>query len=75
MSKGDFSCSDCIYPLNMPDTLDLYTPDIKILFLTASEKHRDVLSKEGYSKDLFLYKPISILDLLREVNNRVYRKN
>jgi DNA-binding response OmpR family regulator len=50
-------------------------PDIKILFLTASEKHRDVLSKEGYSKDLFLYKPISIIDLLKEVNKRVHVKN
>jgi CheY-like chemotaxis protein len=50
-------------------------PDINIMFLTASEKHRDVLSKEGYSKDLFLYKPISILDLLKEVRKRVYGKN
>jgi DNA-binding response OmpR family regulator len=47
-------------------------PDINIIFLTASEKHHDVLSKEGYSKDLFLFKPISMIDLLIEVNKRVY---
>lgn len=47
-------------------------PDINIIFLTASEKHHDVLSNEGYSKDLFLLKPISVMDLLVEVNKRVY---
>ena len=50
-------------------------PGFNILFLTASEKHRDILTNEGYTKDLFLYKPISIIDLLKEVNNRVYGKN
>ena len=43
-------------------------PAIKILFLTASEKHLDALSKEGYRKDQLLTKPIPIHDLLREVN-------
>jgi DNA-binding response OmpR family regulator len=46
-------------------------PDIKILFLTASEKHLDALSKEGYRKDQLLAKPISIHDLLKEVNLRL----
>ena len=49
-------------------------PTIKILFLTASEKHLDSLSKEGYHKDLFLTKPISNHDLLKEVNLRLSYK-
>ncbi len=47
-------------------------PAIKILFLTASEKHLDSLSKGGHRKDLFLTKPISNHDLLKEVNLRLY---
>jgi DNA-binding response OmpR family regulator len=43
-------------------------PAIKILFLTASEKHLDAISKEGYPKDQLLTKPIPIHDLLKEVN-------
>jgi DNA-binding response OmpR family regulator len=46
-------------------------PDIKILFLTASEKNFDALSKDGYHKDLFLFKPIHIQDLVKEVNLRL----
>ena len=45
--------------------------DIKILFLTASEKHLDALSMEGYRKDQLLTKPISNHDLLKEVNLRL----
>ena len=46
-------------------------PTIKILFLTASEKHLDALRKEGYHKDQLLTKPITIHDLLKEVNLRL----
>jgi DNA-binding response OmpR family regulator len=46
-------------------------PDIKILFLTAGEKHRNILGKEEYPKDLLLFKPIHIQDLLKEVNQRL----
>jgi two-component system OmpR family response regulator len=46
-------------------------PDIKILFLTANEKNLDTLSKYGYRKDLFLFKPIHIQDLVDEVNLRL----
>jgi DNA-binding response OmpR family regulator len=46
-------------------------PAIKILFLTASKKHFDALSKEGYRKGQLLTKPISIHDLLKEVNLRL----
>jgi CheY-like chemotaxis protein len=46
-------------------------PSIKILFLTASEKHLPALSKEGRRKDQLLTKPISIHDLLKEVNLRL----
>jgi len=45
---------------------------VNILFLTASQKHRHALSKEGYP---FLFKPILIGDLVKEVNERVYGKN
>ena len=41
-------------------------PAIKILFLTASEKHLDALSKEGYRKDHLLTKPITIHDFLKK---------
>ena len=43
-------------------------PAIKILFLTASEKHLGTLSKKGYRKDQLLTKPIPIHDLLKKVN-------
>jgi DNA-binding response OmpR family regulator len=46
-------------------------PAIKILILTASGKHLDAISKEGYPKDQLLTKPISIHDLLKEVNLRL----
>jgi DNA-binding response OmpR family regulator len=49
-------------------------PDINICFLSASEKHRDAISAEGYCEDLFLFKPISIEDVLKEVNKRVNGK-
>ena len=48
-------------------------PDINICFLSASEKHRNALSAEGYREDLCLFKPISI-QTLREVIKRVYGK-
>ena len=49
-------------------------PDINVLFLTASEKHLYALSKEGYSKELLLTKPISIHGLVKEVNLRLSAK-
>ena len=53
------------------DRLRKVDPDIKILFLTASEKQLDTLSKKGYRKDQLLTKPISIHDLVKEVNLRL----
>jgi CheY-like chemotaxis protein len=53
------------------DRLRNVDPDIKILFLTASEKQLDALGKEGYRKDQLLTKPISIHDLVKEVNLRL----
>lgn len=46
-------------------------PSINVIFLTASEKQLDVLSKEEYRKDRLLTKPISIHDLVKEVNLRL----
>ena len=50
-------------------------PNINICFLSASEKHRNALRAEGYCEDLFLFKPVSIQNLLREVNKRINGKN
>jgi DNA-binding NtrC family response regulator len=49
-------------------------PLVKVCFLTASEKYRQELRNEEYcalNKDLFFQKPISIKDLIREVDKRI----
>ncbi|MGI8834331.1 MAG: response regulator [Nitrososphaeraceae archaeon] len=49
-------------------------PDVLMCFLTASEKYRQELRNEEYcalDKDLFFQKPISIKDLIREVDKRI----
>ena len=56
---------------NLYNQLRKVDPDIKILFLTASEKNLDTFSKDGYRKDLFLIKPVHIQDLVKEVNLRL----
>ena len=62
------------------DGFDLYKqikklePDVLVFFLTASEKYSQELRNEEYSalnKDLFFQKPISIKDLIREINKRI----
>jgi DNA-binding response OmpR family regulator len=61
------------------DGFDLYKelkkldPDVKVCFLTASEKYREDFRKEEYrtlSKDLFIQKPLSIKDLISEIDKR-----
>ena len=56
------------------DQLRKIDPDIKILFLTASQKHLDALGKEGHRMDLLLTKPIPIHGLVKEVNLRLSAK-
>ena len=62
------------------DGFDLYQelrkvdPDIKICFLTASEKYHENLREGEYqtlSKDLFIQKPLSIKKLIKEIHNRI----
>ena len=62
------------------DGFDLYKelkkldPDVKVCFLTASEKYSEDFRKEEYrilSKDLFIQKPLSIKDLISEIHKRI----
>jgi DNA-binding response OmpR family regulator len=64
------------------DGFDLYKelrkvdPDVKVCFLTASEKYREGLREGEYqtlSKDLFIQKPLSIKDLRKEIHKRIGR--
>ena len=62
------------------DGFDLYKelrkvdPDVKVCFLTASEKYREGLREGEYqtlSKDLFIQKPLSIKALRKEIHKRI----
>jgi CheY-like chemotaxis protein len=49
-------------------------PDVKMCFLTASDLyHQKIREVEHYTlnKDLFLQKPISTDDLIREINKKI----
>ena len=49
-------------------------PDVKVCFLTASEKYHEDFRREEYrtlSKDLFIQKPLSIKDLISEIHKRI----
>ena len=49
-------------------------PDIKVCFLTASEMYHEEMRRVEHcalNKDLFLQKPISTDDLIREINNKI----
>ena len=48
--------------------------DVKVCFLTASEKYREGLREGEYqtlSKDLFIQKPLSIKDLTKKIHKRI----
>jgi CheY-like chemotaxis protein len=52
-------------------------PDIKVCFLTASEMYYERnrgIEHCALNKDLFLQKPISTNDLIREVNKKINSK-
>ena len=62
------------------DGFDLYKelkkldPDVKVSFVTASEKYHEGLREGEYqtlSKDLFIQKPLSIKDLRKEIHKRI----
>ena len=49
-------------------------PDLKVCFLTASEKYHENLRDGEYqtlSKDLFIQKPLSIKKLIKEIHRRI----
>jgi CheY-like chemotaxis protein len=53
-------------------------PDVRVCFLTASEMyHQKIREVEHYAlnKDLFLQKPISADDLIREINKKIDSTN
>jgi hypothetical protein len=56
------------------DRLETIDPDIKVCFLTVCEMYREEIRELGhctFNTDLFLQKPISIDDLIREINNKI----
>jgi hypothetical protein len=49
-------------------------PDVKAFFLTSNEMYHDEFREPehcGLSKDLFLQKPISADNLVREINKKI----
>ena len=50
-------------------------PGVKVCFLTASEMYREEIREEmehsTLNKDLFLQKPISTDDLIKEINKKI----
>jgi DNA-binding NtrC family response regulator len=49
-------------------------PVIKVCFLTAGEMYHEEIREEehcAFNKELFLQKPISHDDLIREINNKI----
>ena len=59
------------------ERLKTIDPAVKVCFLTASEIYREELREEErrtLNKDLFLQKPISTDDLIREINNKISSK-
>jgi DNA-binding NtrC family response regulator len=74
----DFVMLDIVMP--KMNGFDLYKelkkvdPDVKVCFLTASEKYREGLREGEYqtlSKDLFIQMPLSIKDLRKEIHKRI----
>jgi DNA-binding response OmpR family regulator len=56
------------------ERLKIVEPDIKVCFLTAGEMYREEIREvEHYTlnKDVFLQKPISNDDLIKEVNKKI----
>ena len=56
------------------ERLKTIDPGVKICFLTASEIYREEIREVEHSTlntDLFLQKPISNDDLIREINNKI----
>ena len=60
------------------ERLKTVEPDVKVCFLTAGEMYREEIREVKHStlnKDLFLQKPISTDDLIREINKKITQHN
>jgi CheY-like chemotaxis protein len=76
-----------ILDIKMPDMngFELYKeikkidPNIKICFLTAAEEYYEELRKEeeycALDKNLFIHKPISNEEIIREINKRIIKSS
>jgi DNA-binding response OmpR family regulator len=56
------------------ERLKTIDPGVEVCFLTAGEVYREEIREEEHcalNKDLFLQKPISTDDLIREINNKI----
>jgi DNA-binding response OmpR family regulator len=56
------------------ERLKTVEPDVKVCFLTAGEMYREEIRQVEHctlNKDLFLQKPISTEDLIREINKKI----
>jgi CheY-like chemotaxis protein len=56
------------------ERLKTIDPAVKVCFLTASEMYREEIRKMEHSTfnmNLFLHKPISTDDLIREIKNKI----
>ena len=74
----DFVMLDIVMPkmdgFSLYKELQKVDPDVKVCFLTTSEKYREGLREGEYqtlSKDLFIQKPLSIKDLRKEIHKRI----
>jgi DNA-binding response OmpR family regulator len=63
-----------IHGFELYERLKKADPDVEVCFLTASEMYHEKISGVEHctlNKDLFLQKPISTDDLIREINKKI----
>ena len=78
----DLAMLDIVMPkmdgFSLYKELQKVDPDVKVCFLTASEKYHENLREGEYqtlSKDLFIQKPYSIKKLIKEIHNRLGQRS